>query len=283
MENEIKYHARQDRLRVIVNDARSDKNTRDFFERQAAGILTHLGMEQGEAVKFAHDIVAVPIEDITAWEEELHRRLLKTPVYQNLPDRMIQRAEAWYCKIKDHVLFNTPIIDTKTLDLGGGSGEVANLIMNRHNTRIIIADPLDYRRYKDIPFRSITGSHINAGDAEFDQTFVFTVYHHADDVEELVDETFRVTKCSVVIIESVTNDLMMYRYGCLIDWFYNHILQFSADVTKKINVPCNLKSVIEWERLIWKVTGRRPAVSENLGIYQWLNPENHHLFVYNLD
>lgn len=73
---------------------------------------------------------------------------------------------------------------------------------------------------------------------------------------------------------------MMYKYGSIIDWLYNHLLQYNSDITQKVNVPLNFKSADEWERLIWKLTGLEPAVSKNLGIFHWLNPEQHHLLVY---
>ncbi len=269
------YQQRQEKLRCIVNAARSDPETLEFIIRQATGILTHLGLGQDYAEKYIRSITWDRIGDLTEFEASIHQSLKSgSPVYEHLPEQMLARAEAWFNNIRPY-LFNETI-----LDLGGGSGEVANMIYSLVGCRVCIADPLDYRRYTNIPFRPVVGSRIDAKDNEFGQAIVLTVWHHADEVEQLVSETFRVTRKRVIVIESVTNDLMMYRYGCWIDWFYNHILQFNPDITKKVNVPCNLKSSDEWERIIWKLTGLTPTVSKNLGIFQWLNPENHHLFVY---
>ncbi len=272
----IDYQKRQEKLCAIVNAARRDPETRDFIIRQASGIFTHLGMSQDTAEDYVKSLTYEDADDLSQFEAGVNENLKRcTPVYHNLPDRMLDRAEAWFRRIYPYLL---PKVNT--LDLGGGSGEVSNKMMTERSCRVTIADPLDYRRYTDIPFRPISGSEIDAKDGEFEQTVVLTVWHHTDDVERLVAETFRVTSKRVVIIESVTENLMMYRYGCWIDWLYNHILQFNPDITKKVNVPCNLKSSGEWERIIWKMTGLVPTISKNLGIYQWLNPENHHLFVY---
>ncbi len=271
----VDYQKRQEKLRRIVNNARRDPKTVEFIVRQASGILTHLGFSQDYAEEYVRSMTYNPIADLTEFETSIHCNLRDhSPVYQYLPERMQLRAQAWFDVIRPHLLH------ANTLDLGGGSGEVAKMVMDDIGCNVTIADPLDYRRYQYISFRPVVGSQIDAGDNEFEQTLVLTVLHHPDDVEQLVSETFRVTSKRVIIIESVTNDLMMYRYGCWIDWFYNHILQFNPDISKKVNVPCNLKSSDEWQRIIWKETGLEPTVSKNLGIFQWLNPENHHLFVY---
>ena len=78
----------------------------------------------------------------------------------------------------------------------------------------------------------------------------------------------------------MTENLIGYEYGAWIDWFYNHVIHYAPDIDKKINVPCNFMPATGWGQLVWKLTGLRPSVSTNLGIYQYLNPENHHLFVY---
>ena len=272
------FQFRQEKLRKIVNNAQWDKETRDFIIRQAAGILINLGVGLRGATELLRKWTSQDISDLTEYEALAHQYLRSnTTVCAELPDRMLERAKAWIDRIGSYVL-----PDVSTLDLGGGSGEVANILRSDSNfsSEISIADPLDYRRYKDIPYRPIQGSVIDAADGEFEQTIILTVWHHTDEVEQLVSESFRVTRKRVIVIESTTENLMMYRYGCWIDWFYNHILQYNPDIEKKVNVPCNLKSSDEWERIIWKLTGLTPMVSKNLGIYQWLNPENHHLFVY---
>ena len=272
------HEQRQVKLRAIVNNAQENPNVQDFIIRQATGILASLGMNHGHAEKYIRFLVHGPIlDDLTVFEQKVHDFLLeRSPVYQSLAEAMGVRADMVMGKIR-----NCLHGDFTTLDLGGGSGEIANRIRKHTHAPVTIADPLDYgQRHAEVDFRLIQGSTIEAEGREFYQTTVLTVFHHADDVEKLVAEAFRVTKKRVIIIESVTPDRFSYLYGCWIDWFYNHIILFQPEVEKKINVPCNFLPSSGWENLIFKLTGLHPTISESLGIYQWLNPEHHHLLVY---
>jgi ubiquinone/menaquinone biosynthesis C-methylase UbiE len=206
------------------------------------------------------------------WEAELKEQLSSLGIYAKLDDRMRERAHEWFNKIEPYLL------KTETLDLGGGSGEVAKL-MQAHGCDVSIADVLDWRKV-DMPFIQVNNNQMEIPDGSFDQVVLLTVYHHTNDIQALIKETFRVAKKRVIFMESVTENLIGYQYGAWIDWFYNHVIHYSSDIDKKINVPCNFLPATGWEQLVWKLTGLKPTASINVGVYQFLNPENHHLFVY---
>ncbi len=260
-------------LRQIVESAQCDPNSFSMIRRHANGILTCLGMNFNQADKWL--IVNVKnkkIGDIFEAEEKLHKSLNSFAIYKNLDIKMKERAKELFNKIQPHLL------KSRTLDLGGGSGEVAKL-MHEYGCKVSIADVINWSKVK-IPFIQVKNNKVNAKDGEFDQVVLLTVFHHSDDVVDLVKEAFRVAKKRVIFIESVTENELGFAYGAWIDWFYNRIIHYSTNKEKKINVPCNFLSSKGWEALILKYIGLKPKVSSNFGIFQFLNPENHHLFVY---
>jgi len=276
------YAERMERLRQIVQNAQNDEDAYWMIHRLATGILTHLNLQGTTAVNFLDDHVrrGLQIADLSGYEEHLHNELKSLGAFAYLPQRMTQRAGAWYRKLIPHVDFN---LGGDVLDLGGGSGELALRLHEQFNnnkpTTVYVADALNWLKVK-LPFLEVEGHKIDAKDDTFNHVIVLTVFHHTDDVPALVEEAFRVAKKRVVFIESVSEDLLMYQYGSWIDWFYNHVIHFNPDITKKINVPCHFMPATGWEQLVWRLTGLTPTVSKNLGIYQNLNPENHHIFVY---
>jgi ubiquinone/menaquinone biosynthesis C-methylase UbiE len=260
-------------LASIIESSQNDPASFSLIKRNANGILTCLGMDFNETDKWLmENIKNKKIRDLEKWETELHDSLNSFGIYKNLEKRMKERAGEWFSKIQPHLL------KTKTLDLGGGSGEVAKL-MQDFGCKTTIADVINWVKV-DIPFIRVKNNRVDAKDGEYDQVVLLTVFHHTDDVTSLVKEAFRVAGKRVIFIESVTESTNGYIYGAWIDWFYNHIIHFSKNTKSKINVPCNFLPATGWEQMIWKHTGLKPKVSINLGIFQFLNPENHHLFVY---
>ncbi len=274
------HQERMERLRRIVEKAQHDDDAADMILRQAIGILTRLGMAHDKAESIIHGSMHAQgkylISDLAAHERELHETIFRDLPAGNLPKAMTKRAQLWYGKL------SSPPIGASILDLGGGSGELASLFYGQYGWEITIADVLDWRKNKKIPFLPVVGNRVDKPDASFDTVQVITVFHHSDDPAALVREAFRLAKKSVVFVESVTEDVLMYLYGAWIDWFYNHVIHYSEDIEKKINVPCNFRSAAGWEQLVASITGLRPETSRNLGIFQHLNPEQHHLFVYDL-
>lgn len=263
-----------EQLKNIIQNAQCDLDTFSLIRRHAQGILVHLGMDSESAdLWLQKNIKNKKIEDFVKWEEKLHSDLEKQGIYKNLSQRMTDRSHEWFVKIEPHLL------KSKTLDLGGGSGEVANL-MKDFGCDVTVADALNWLKF-NLPYIKVVDNKTDVPNGAFDQVVVLTVFHHTNNVPALLAEAFRVAKKRVIFIESVTENLSGYEYGAWIDWFYNHIIHYSLDVDKKINVPCNFQPATSWEQLVWKLTGLKPNVSINIGIYQFLNPENHHLFVYN--
>ena len=275
-----------EQLRRIVQNAHSDPIANAMIRRLVVGILAFLGVSPKDIDSFIAVWLepAIDFGDITEQERSMREALEKRGAFSHLGEAMRLRAEAWYRQLGEYVEPGT------LLDLGGGSGELAWMMYNHINCiqpnsgTVTIADALDWRKEKinGIPFLSVKENKIAADDKSFDTVMAVTVFHHSDDPASLVQEAFRVAKKRVVFIESVTEDLLMYQYGSWIDWFYNRVIHFNPDPAKKINVPCHFMPSTGWEQLVWHLTGLKPTQpqTQNLGIFQFLNPENHYRFVY---
>jgi len=213
-------------------------------------------------------------------EQFLASKLQELGLYDGLDDLMQARADMWYVVVRDQ-LKPPDLSHTSILDLGGGSGEFGEVIQNATGWEVTIADAMDWRKV-DVPFVPVIAHQLGVPDKSFDQTLVMTVLHHAVDPVALLTEAIRVTRRRLIFVESVPGNQLPFLYVAWIDWFYNHVVHFTPEIKNKINVPCNFLPTSAWEDLVWKICERSPTVSRSLGVFQHLNPEPHHLFVYDL-
>lgn len=277
-------------LRDIVQSSQCDRFTYQIIRRHVSGILEHLGMPHNLATAWLNAYVQErQVKNLGQFEAELHASLAEdsglfraeahiglaknTGIYEFLQERMQERAQLCLDVISPHLKKGESV-----LDLGGGSGEVANL-MQAQGCKVTIADVLNWNK-SGLPFVQVKDNHVALPDGSFDTVVVLTVFHHSDDPAALVSEAFRLAKNRVIFIESVTENPQEFAYGAWIDWFYNRVINYSPEPQKKINVPLHFLPSGKWEELVRTLTGLTPKVSQSLGIYQWLNPEHHHLFVY---
>lgn len=262
-------------LHRLLQSAILDPIAVQQFRHQAIGVLCHLGMTWGEAQHTIEICLSVVKENPLAAESiTANHADLFIPVGR-LSACMKTRSEITLAQFSDH------LIPGSVLDLGGGSGEIASHVAAIGHD-VTVADVRDWRSYdhRHLPFIKVADNHIDLPDHSIDTVLVLMVLHHSENPEQLLREAFRVAKRRVIIIESVTNTLTAYHYGCLMDWFYNHIVHYEEDPEKKVPVPCNFLPAAGWEQLIGTITDLSPLVSKDLGIFQHLNPEHHHLLVY---
>lgn len=245
-------------------------------ERGAISILTHLGMSWKEAAEFVKFATQNAAQEWLASTETVLADHLPNIVNENLPSCMERRAASTVAQFIDHLQPGT------VLDLGGGGGEIAEALQRYKYKKfeMTIADIHDYRgsASKNMPFVTIHDNVIDLADCSMDSVIILMALHHSTDREKLLREAFRVAKTDVIVIESVTNTLDEFLYGCWIDWFYNRVIHYTEDVKKRIPVPCNFLPASGWEQLAWTIIRKRPIVSRDLGVCQHLNPERHWLF-----
>lgn len=263
-------------LLSIIDAARRHPRVADRIEHHITEALITLGWTRGGANFIVHDALISPDygTSLSLLENELHHRIFVS-AETSLAEPMDARAVRTFMKIIDRIPVCT------VLDLGGGSGEIAMRIA-RYGCKVTIADTIDWRhrKDKDIAFTPVRHNKVRRRDESYDTVVALHVFHHSDDPEALLAEAFRLARSRVIFIESVTNDMVEYMYGCWVDWFYNRVIHYTENPKRKIPVPCRFLPATGWEQMVWRRYSLTPLFSQDLGIYQLLNPEHHHLFVY---
>jgi hypothetical protein len=115
--------------------------------------------------------------------------------------------------------------------------------------------------------------------------------HHSNFPYQTLDDAMRLTKPGgrVIVIESVYGIDDETRFGRLnheeqrlsnifFDHFYNRVIHYSEDESKKVPVPFNFQTPGEWNRTLEQSGGKQIALVQ-LGIDQPTVPEYHTLHV----
>lgn len=263
----------------LIDLARRHKKVSTKLDIELFKLFKYLGWTDHGSANFRFSLLDEEVmTGLPVWEASLMKRM-PSPALIHLESAMAGRAEQVVAKFAQYL---KP--DVSVLDLGGGSGEIAEL-MATDGRNLLIADVRDWRRNLDkTEFALVVRNDIYVLKDSSDIVTALHTWHHSSDPEVLVKETFRVVKPGgrVIIIETVADDLEEFLYTCFIDWFYNRILHYEHDPADKVPVPCQFRSAAGWEQLIIRLFGLTPTVSTNLGVYQSLAPLHHHLFVYDL-
>ena len=109
------------------------------------------------------------------------------------------------------------------IDVGCGSGILANELSRAFDAKITGVDIVDVRIYK-VPFKLIDGKHMPFPDNTFDDAIIAYVLHHAEDPVQLLKETRRVAKKRIFVYEDIPEGLITKifarMHGLLFDAIY---------------------------------------------------------------
>lgn len=203
-------------------------------------------------------------EQIEALLRPRFRRVVNEADYSVLQKK---RAVNAYGRIKDY------LVGEHLLDLGSGTGIVAQTIHERTGMKVTLADVINYSM-TDLPTVIISqDSRIPLENDAVDTTLLYLVLHHADDPLRLLEEAVRVTRTRMVIMEGYVDDEETYLVNCYFDWFLNRVVE-----AEDINIPLNFRTTGEWQQ-IFAQHGLRLVRQELVGIDEPLAPESHVLFV----
>jgi 2-polyprenyl-3-methyl-5-hydroxy-6-metoxy-1,4-benzoquinol methylase len=268
-----------ERLRRCLEAAFSDRFAYSMFERHALGALTHLGVAERSGLEFLRRRIRnARIPDLYAFEAQVHADLAALGAYEHLAARLTDRAGDWFGVLLPYIERCAGKRKLRVLDYGGGSGELA-LRVKALGHEVAIADVIDWRKgdARELPFVQVGRQTKFAG--EYDLVLVVTVLHHALEVQRAVD---LVTSAApqALVIESVANTHLEFKYAVGIDHVYNRWLAYNPNPIQKVPVPCHFDSDEGWKNNFWLLTGRSAVASEDLGIYMKLNPEHHHLYLF---
>ena len=178
-----------------------------------------------------------------------------------------KRAQRSFLKIKDF------LVGDKILDLGAGNGLLGELIKNELKKEVKLIDVIDYN-CSSLPIDIVKpGSRLPLEDNEVNTTILYTVLHHAEDPDQVLEEAVRVTENRIVLVEGYVEDPKVTIINSYFDWFLNRVA-----VDTDMNIPFNYRKQSEWEE-DFKRSGLELAKAEYWGMDDPIVPEHHILYV----
>jgi ubiquinone/menaquinone biosynthesis C-methylase UbiE len=149
-------------------------------------------------------------------------------------------------ELKDFIKKNSKIID-----IGCGSGILANELSRSFDAEVTGVDIIDVRAYK-IPFKLIDGKELPFEDNSFDNALIAYVLHHAQDPIHVLEEAKRVAKNKIFVYEDIPEGLVTKIFtkihAFLFDLLYGPDSRTSFKVGhewKKVFNEVGLKVVVE--------------------------------------
>lgn len=152
------------------------------------------------------------------------------------------RGRAKAARLSPHVPPGTATL----LDLGGAEGYVARALQQRFGMAVTVADVTPYP--SSVPFVLLDGTELPFEDAAFDVTVLAYVLHHAAKAEDLLAEACRVTRCRVLILESVYRSGFDHATLRLFDRLANRIR--SSGLSKGSETHLNHRTFEGWHETL---------------------------------
>ena len=145
------------------------------------------------------------------------------------------------------------------LDLGTGEGYVGKEIQRERSSTVQLMDVIDFHRV-DLPFQLYDGDTLPLKDDSVDCTVLYFVLHHCQDADRVLAEAIRVSRQSVIVVESVYRNRWEHFLLRTLDPLVNRIRSFGK--TKDQEEFLKFRTVDEWEESILAQGGKLLAASE---------------------
>jgi ubiquinone/menaquinone biosynthesis C-methylase UbiE len=282
-----------------IKDVLVDREIEAVIQQMRRDVFRHLGMtdEKSDAVMKECLDFARSYGDVTEYEQSAHAVLAREGITEAIPEKLVERARIMHGQIKPHLLAGS------VLDLGCGDARLAQMLQQDGFTPQL-ADVYENPNVAStgMPFQLLGQSEtVPFGDSQFDNTLLLTVLHHSDNPEQVLREAQRVTRPDgrVIVIESVYGvngqelsparraQVQKYlaltpeqqrRVNIFFDHFYNRVIHYTDDPSKKVNVPFNFNTPDIWKQL-FEQAGLKQEQIVHLGVDQPAVPEYHTLHV----
>lgn len=273
--------------RKIIQSIEDEKIAQALIENLEI-VFLNLGVHNAKEI--ATKIVLLEKQEgrTLVFEEKAFKILEENHIHTKILQERMKRSQVAYNQIKDYV------IGKQILDLGCGNGEIG-LLLTEKKFNVSLTDVYEHPAVKktNLPFKMFKpGKSLNYKNQCFDTTLLLTVLHHAEDPLQLLEEAKRVTSSGgrIIVIESVIGikgkgrkffrltEEQQFQANCFFDYFSNRVMQYTSDITKKINVPCNFNTPQGWKD-IFKNAGLKEIKRVDLGFDQAVVPEYHTLHI----
>lgn len=142
----------------------------------------------------------------------------------------------------------------KVLDLGAGTGWVAQRVAERKGCEVHLVDVLDVNE-TELPLKIYDGRRIPYEDKSFDTTMLVFVLHHALNQKEILGEAARVTRRRIIIVEDTPRNLFeltvnkvcdtlgTFRHGFFDPHNYHRIEKWT-EIFRELRLPLAHQQVI---------------------------------------
>ncbi|GMQ81534.1 MAG: hypothetical protein BMS9Abin05_0966 [Rhodothermia bacterium] len=170
----------------------------------------------------------------------------------------IQRRRAKR-KVRDILRFLDMRPHDTVLDLGAGEGYVGEEIRKQRGSAIELIDVIDINRV-DLPFHVYDGQTLPLKDDSVDCTVLYYVLHHTRDPDRVLAEALRVSRYSVIVVESVYRNRWEHFLLRTLDPLANRLRSFGK--MKNQEEFLSFKTTEEWKETIHDKGGHLLAFSE---------------------
>ena len=126
------------------------------------------------------------------------------------------------------------------LDIGCGNGYTTALLKRKTGMKVSGIDIIDCNN-SEFEFQRFNGESIPFEDKKFDVSYYAYVLHHIVNPVELLKETLRVTKRTVIIMEDTPNNRM--------DWFFASVHNKSFNKLYNYTYAAVFRTKNEWEKI----------------------------------
>lgn len=157
----------------------------------------------------------------------------------------------------------------RVMDFGCGDLLIGKYLKDRLNLDLTGIDVIDTNR-TDINFRKYDGKTIPFKDKSFDTTYASFVFHHIQNIPQLLAECLRVTKKRLVILEDVPKNNLEKFITKMLD--YSNLL-----LSDQMNIPMNFQSEKSWVHLFQQMNLNLVKVYDV--VPNPIRPTRHKMFV----
>jgi len=183
-----------------------------------------------------------------------------SPVYQKAAYAMCQECEPFIEK------------GSRILDLGCGRGIVSQALKDYFEGEVFGIDIKDQRVIKNFPFQVYNGKNLFFNDNSFDVVFISYVFHHTQNLEELLAEAKRVTRDKIIIYEDLPEGISG-KLG-------NFLHQITYDIFFSLSKETfNFRRIEDWldifQNLDLKIISKKKAKTW----FNWIYPHKSIFFV----
>jgi SAM-dependent methyltransferase len=145
-------------------------------------------------------------------------------------------------RLVDHIVNLIPDKSSTILDVGTGTGEIAQAILEKKTTVNITGTDVYVRPRTIIPVIKYDGCHLPFADNAFDLVMVIDVLHHCTDPTATLSECARVARQGLIIKDHIANNLWDRARLRFMDWIGNR--------AHGVALPYNYLSSEEWNKAL---------------------------------